>query len=307
VRRKINMNNLKKAGVMAVVALFTISMVLVPFTPVNNQIQPVATPEYATPEEVLMDIQKYVDTQKEDGPLGATLASYRDSGFIPNTAVRNDAGDMGVIVTVRSESDVTSLGEIIDVNWKVEIGAMTLASGFVTSPEAVSALENFDGLVTAFADALFEEKSTGVEPRPIITEAPPVSDPEYAILPHIGLDVGGGVLGYDGTGQTVGVVDTGTDFSVEGLVGQMDIGSDGLPTSYDPTGYGFVVSLYRANATVVNATAYLGYSSWNILSYESGGKYYIDWSTCQHGSPYVNNQGGLSNLDWFIDAYLGAW
>ena len=35
------MNNLKKAGVMAVVALFTISMVLVPFTPMT-QIQPVA-------------------------------------------------------------------------------------------------------------------------------------------------------------------------------------------------------------------------------------------------------------------------
>ena len=102
------MNNLKKAGVVALVALFTISMVLVPFTPMT-QIQPVATPEVTTPEDVFMDIQRYVDTQKEGGPLGATLASYRDTGFISDSVARNDAGDMGVIVTVRTDSDVASL------------------------------------------------------------------------------------------------------------------------------------------------------------------------------------------------------
>ena len=298
------MNNLKKAGVMAVVALFTISMVLVPFTPMT-QIQPVAAPEGATPEDVLMDIERYVDTQKEGGPLGSILASYRDTGYVPNTVSRNDAGDVGLLVTVRSESDVASLEEIIDVNWKVEIGAMTIANGFVNSPSAVAELENFDGIVTAFADSLYRETTRDVEPRPDITP-PTVSEPEaYAINPHIGADQVW-AAGYDGTGVTVGVVDTGVDFSVEGLVGTMDIGSDGLSTSFDPTGYGFVVSLYRANATVVNATAYLAYSSWNVLSYESNGKYYIDWSTCLRGID-VNNQGGLSDLDWFYNAYLGAW
>jgi subtilisin family serine protease len=274
VRRKINMNNLKKAGVMALVALFTISMVLVPFTP-TTQIQPVAAPDYTTPEDVMMDIERYVDTQKEGGPLGSILASYRDTGYVPNTVSRNDAGDVGLLVTVRSESDVASLEEIIDVNWKVEIGAMTIANGFVNSPSAVAELENFDGIVTAFADSLYRETTRDVEPRPDITP-PTVSEPEaYAINPHIGADQVW-AAGYDGTGVTVGVVDTGVDFSVEGLVGTMDIGSDGLSTSFDPTGYGFVVSLYRANATVVNATAYLAYSSWNVLSYESNGKYYID-------------------------------
>ncbi len=301
------MNNLKKAGVMALIATLTITMVLVPFTPMT--LRPVATPEYATPEEVLMDIQRYVDTQKEGGPLGSILASYADTGYIPNTVVRNDAGHMGLLVTVRTDSDVASLDNIIDVNWKVEIGAMTIASGFATSPSAVTELENFDGIVTAFADALIKETTNGVEPRPVISEAPPTSDPEaYAIIPEIGADLVW-ADGYNGTGVTVGVVDTGTDFSVPDLVGTMDIGSDGLPTSYDPTGYGFVVSLYRANATYVNATAYLAYSSWNVLSYQNTttGKWYIDWSTSRHSSPYVNNQGGLSNLDWFIDAYLGAW
>ncbi|MFW9833764.1 MAG: S8 family serine peptidase [Candidatus Thorarchaeota archaeon] len=298
------MNNLKKAGCLALIAIFALSAAFVPFTPTNS-IQPVATPKSTTPDDVLMDIQKYIDTQKEGGPLDSVLASYRDSGYIPNTVSRNDAGEMGAIVTVRTDSDVASLNEIIDVNWKVEIGAMTIVFGHIPSPDAVTAIENFDGIVTAFADALQTEKTTGVEPRP--TAEPPQDTPEYAVIPHIGADVGGGVGAYDGTGVTVGVVDTGVDFSVEGLGGTMDIGSDGLSTSYDPTGYGFVVSLYRANATVVDPDAYLDFSSWNVLSYEMGGHWYINWTTCQHGSPYVNNQGGLSNLDWFYDAYMPAW
>jgi subtilisin family serine protease len=298
------MNNLKKAGALAFALIFTFSMVIVPFMP-THQVQPVANPNVPTPEEVLYDIQKYVDIQKEDGPLGAVLASYRDSGYIPNTVSRNDAGEIGAVVTVRTDSDVASLDEIMSVNWKVEVGAMTLAYGHIPSPEAAAALENFDGIVTAFADALYREKTTGVEPRPVAE--PPLDNPEYAVVPHIGGNVGGGVGAYDGAGVTVGVVDTGVDFSHAGLVGTMDIGSDGLPTSYDPTGYGFVVSLYRANSTVVDPDAYLAFSSWNVLSYEMGGNWYINWSTCQHGDPYVNNQGGLSHLDWFIDAYLAAW
>ena len=302
------MNNLKKAGVVALVALFTISMVLVPFTPMT-QIQPVATPEVTTPEDVFMDIQRYVDTQKEGGPLGATLASYRDTGFISDSVARNDAGDMGVIVTVRTDSDVASLDEIIDVNWKVEIGGMTLASAFVTSPEAVTALENFDGIVTAFADALKRDVTRGVEPRDIITEAPPMDEPDaYAIVPHVGADQVW-AAGYDGSGVRVGVIDTGTDFSSPDMVDAIDFGSDGLPTSYDPSGWGFMNNLYRVNLTTVNVTNWRAASSWNILSFTEGGKTYIDTTSYQHngGSPYVQYLGGVYDLDWFISAYLGAW
>ena len=311
------MNNLKKAGCLAMIAIFAISAAFVPFTPTNH-VQPVANTnsDVSTPQDVLKDIQKYVDTQREGGPIGSILASYRDTGYIPNTVSRNDAGDMGVLVTVKTDSDVASLNEIMDVNWKVEIGSMTVASGFITSPEAVTALENFDGIVTAFADSLYNAKTTGVEPRPS-TSPPTVTEPQDLVVDnHIGADQVWSQFGIDGTGVTVGVIDTGTDFSQEGLVGTMAIGSDGLSMSYDPTGYGFVVSLYRANATVVNATAYLAYSSWNILSYKDPdtGKWYLDWSTQRASQqspgstgPYVNNQGGLSNLDWFYDAYMAAW
>ena len=57
VRRKINMNNLKKAGVMFLIATLTITMVLVPFTPVT-QVQPVTALEYSTPEEVFSEFKR---------------------------------------------------------------------------------------------------------------------------------------------------------------------------------------------------------------------------------------------------------
>ena len=77
------MNNLKKAGALAMIFIFAFSMAVVPFMP-TNQVQPVANRDIPTPEDVLMDIERYVDTQKDDGPLGSVLASYRDSGYIPN-------------------------------------------------------------------------------------------------------------------------------------------------------------------------------------------------------------------------------
>jgi hypothetical protein len=309
VRRKINMNNLKKAGVMFLIATLTITMVLVPFTPMT-QVQPVAAPNYTTPEEVMLDIQKYVETPR-DGPLGSILASYRDTGYIPNNVARNQDGDMGVLVTVRTDSDVASLNEIFDVSWKVEVGAMTLASGYIPSPQAVAELENYDGLVTAFADALKRETRTGVGPREDVLSVPRDEPDAYAILPEIGADLVH-TAGYDGSGVTVGVVDTGVDFSHPGLVGAMDIGSDGLSTSYDPSGNGFVISLYRANATVVDPDAYLGYSSWNVLSYEKDGKWYINWTTTHKGPEprdlKINGGGYYDDLDdWWYEAYMAGW
>ncbi|MFX1606580.1 MAG: hypothetical protein ACFFDD_11825, partial [Promethearchaeota archaeon] len=308
------MNNLKKAGVMFLIATLTITMVLVPFTPMTH-IQPVAAPENTTPEDVLMDIQRYIDTPKEGGPFGSILASYRDTGYIPSNVARNVDGDMGVLVTVRTDSDVATLDEIIDVSWKAEIGAMTLASGYIPSPEAAVELENFDGIVTAFADVLKRDIPTGVEPRDTISAAPPETEPDaYAINPHIGVDQVW-AAGYDGTGTRVGVVDTGTDFTIPDLVDAIDFGPDGLPTSYDPSGWAFGVNLYRVNLTTVDPDAWLAASGWNILSFTEGGKTYINTSTYQHnydvyethGSPYVQYLGGMYDLDYFFDVYLYYW
>ncbi|MHA1135309.1 MAG: hypothetical protein ACTSSE_02365 [Candidatus Thorarchaeota archaeon] len=300
------MNNLKKTAVMFLTVIMAFSMLMVPFTPMTQVNPQVTTPLVSTPEEVKMDLQRYLDDRSNTGPLDSVLASYRDTGVLASDVVTND-GNAGILVTLDEDANLEGLEDIIDINWKVDFGVAIIASAFVSNVEKLVALENYEGVVTVFADRLYkgatDDFNTATDDLPVEPE------PEaWATLPYIGVDAVYSTYGYDGDGVRVATIDTGTDFSHPDLFGALDIASDGLPTSYDPTGWGFGNLLYRVNTTnVANVTAWLGYSSWNMLSYEMGGKYYVNWTTCQHGSPLVNNQGGLSNLDWWFDAYLGAW
>ncbi len=300
------MNNLKKTATMFLIAAFSISMLLAPFTPLMARDSPqVMAPEITSPEEVMMDLNRYLDQRGLDGPLDSVLAGFKETGALPSDAVVNENGAMNALITLREGADVAAFDEMFNVNWKLDLGVATVVSAYLDQA-AVAAIEDFDGVITAFADRLYREATSGVEPRPSYDEVVATEPDAYIINPYIGATAAN-AAGYAGDGVRVGVVDTGTDFTHPDLVDAVDYGSDGMPTSFDPTGYGFGVTLYRVNATVVNVTEWMGYSSWNMLSYEMDGKWYIDWSTCQHGSPYVNNQGGLSNLDWFVDAYLAAW
>jgi len=275
-----------------------------------NQVAPqVTTPQVSTPDDVKMDLQRYLDDRGLDGPLDSVLTAYKDTGMVPNTVATNADGAMGALITVTPGTDLAGLEDIVDVNWKVDFGVATIMSAYIGSVAAVSALENYEGVVTAFADALYKETTNSVEPREVVEEAPIQTEPAaYATTVEIGADlvVGTGTLGTD---VRIGVIDTGTDFSLPDMVDAIDFGDDGLPTSYDPSGWGFGMTLYRVNLTPVDPAAWMAYSSWNILSFTDGGKTYINTSTYQHngGSPYVNYMGSLYDLDFFLDAYVAAW
>ncbi|MCK4567879.1 MAG: S8 family serine peptidase, partial [Candidatus Thorarchaeota archaeon] len=300
------MNSLKKTAVVLLTVAFAFGMLLVPFTPTTQVNPKVTTPLVSTPEEVKMDLMRYLDDRSETGPLDSVLASYRDTGMLAADVVTNN-GEAGILVTLEKDANLEGLEDIITINWKVDFGVATIASAFVSNVEKLVALENYDGVVTVFADRLFrgafDDFNSMTDDLPVETEPD-----AWATLPYIGVDQVYTEYGYNGTGVRVATIDTGTDYSHPDLFGALDIASDGLPTAYDPTGWGFGNLLYRVNTTVVeNVTAWYGYSSWNMLSYELDGKWYVNWSTCQHVDPYVNNQGGLSHLDWWFNAYLGAW
>lgn len=305
------MNNLKKTAVMFLTVAMAISMLMVPFTPITQVAPRVMTPQVSTPDEVRMDLQKYLNNRGLEGPLDSILTAYKDTGMVPNTVVTNADGAMGALITVTPETDIATIEDIVDINWMVDFGVATIMSAYIGSVDAVIALESHDGVITAFADSLYKGTTyTGVEPRdPIVSQAPIETEPtSYATTVAIGSDLVVGA-GIDGTGVRVGVIDTGTDFSIPDLVDAVDFGTDGLPTSYDPSGWGFGMTLYRVNLTTVDPARWLAYSGWNILSYTEGGKTYIDTSSYQHngGSPYVQYLGGLYDLDYFFDVYMGAW
>ncbi|MDH4213546.1 MAG: S8 family serine peptidase [Candidatus Thorarchaeota archaeon] len=311
------MNNLKKNMVLLCIVIMTMSMVMVPFTPTTLLNPQVATPQVATPEQVMMDLQRYLVERDVDGPLDSVLASYRDTGVIASDAVKNNDGAVGILITLEKNANLDGLENIIQFNWKADFGVAIIASAFVKGTENLVALENYEGVVTASADRLY--KGANDDFNTVTDNLPIIEEPEaWATVPWIGADDVWETLSYDGTGVKVATIDTGTDFSHPDLFGAIDIGSDGLPTSYDATGWGYVNTLYRVNVTnVANITAWYEGSSWNLLSYEKAGKYYINWSSMVDNpfysnvvngdGPRVNNQGGLANLDWWFDGYLDAW
>ncbi|MHA1863438.1 MAG: hypothetical protein ACTSWA_06695, partial [Candidatus Thorarchaeota archaeon] len=150
---------------MAVAMAF--SMLMVPFVPITQVAPQVTTPQVATPDDVRMDLQRYLDDRGLDGPLDSILASYKETGMVPTNVATNADGAMGALITVTPETDIRTIEDIVDVNWMVDFGVATIMSAFIGSVEAVTALETHEGVVTAFADSLFTEtKHSGVEPRP---------------------------------------------------------------------------------------------------------------------------------------------
>ena len=149
------MNNLKKSMVFVCIAIMAIGMAMVPFTPIAQYTPQVATPQVTTPEEVMMDFQRYLDTRSLEGPLDSVLASYRDTGLIASDVVTNNDGAVGLLVTLEEDANLEGLDDILQVNWKVDFGVAIIASAFVSNVENLVALENYEGVVTVFADRLY--------------------------------------------------------------------------------------------------------------------------------------------------------
>ncbi|MFW9887206.1 MAG: hypothetical protein ACFFER_03435, partial [Candidatus Thorarchaeota archaeon] len=320
------MNNLRKATVVLLIATLTFSMFFVPFAVIPNARPQVTAPEASTPQQVLENWNKYI----EDTPhsvLDSVLASYRDTGEIPLDVAINGDGHVGVILTVSKDADLTSLENLVDATWKVDFKAAYIMSGYVDSRSKITELENFDGIVHVFADRLFRDRPT-VESEKAYRlgdmetsyVSPPDAQPDmYEVRKIMGIDDAYTTYGYDGDGVRVGLIDTGVDFAHPDLKDAVDFDPDGLSTSFDFGGLEMAYPIYRANATNVNATEWLAYSSWNLLSYtnKTTGKTYI-MGTYPDGDPrrrngtiwdpYVNSPYGWVQMhDYFFDGYLDIW
>ncbi|MGY5873221.1 MAG: hypothetical protein RTV72_13305 [Candidatus Thorarchaeota archaeon] len=58
------MTNLKKTAVMFLTIAMTFSMLMVPFTPITQVTPEIATSQVSTPEDVRMDLEKYIQDRR---------------------------------------------------------------------------------------------------------------------------------------------------------------------------------------------------------------------------------------------------
>ncbi len=213
-----------------------------------------------------------------DQKYDAVLQEYLETEEIPDSVVKTACGDSNVIVYVSSEDIAEALEEEFGVKWKMNLGPAVVVHASISSARELRRLGENEGVLYVKAD-IVENRADSLD----TTASKGLNSLETRDL--IGAN-GIYASGYNGSGVTVGVVDSGTDFSHPDLQTAMSVDEYGRPTSYDPTGWGIQL-MVRANSSVlVDPDAWL--AEGNVLTYQSGGNYYINTTGWD---PIVNNQG----------------
>ncbi|MHA2153236.1 MAG: hypothetical protein ACXAAQ_14770, partial [Candidatus Thorarchaeota archaeon] len=273
------MNNLRKTAVLLFVGVFTISLIMVPFTPMATLDSQVAAP--TNYEDAL--VEKYSDILDNDllsEKVDPMLVSYMETGVLDESVVTTRKGDIKILLFVESSFESSSLANIAKVTWQMDLKLARVASVEVSSVAGIKQLEAMPGIKYVMADRFID--------REISEPTDPVSD-MYNIRDEVGA-TGTFATDYDGTGVIVGVDDTGIDFSQTDMLGTEYRDGSNIAQSYDPNGYG-LTDMVLANRTAVNATAWL--AAGNLLTYESGGLYYLNTTGWD---PVCNNEGGHRSL-----------
>ncbi len=286
------MNKKRIAFVLVLVAAMSLSLFFAPMAPVRT-VEQNAPPDF-TPEEV-EEINNYYDMVSQPNfvpEVHPTLAAWQGGSDISNKVVMRD-GSPSVLIYGTPWMNVDKIDSIVEIDWKVNLKAFWIIKAVLPSVESLDFLLDVDGVSTIAAD----EKAFATDDlNKVLDQAPPS-------LPQVGTDManindqvnadGTNAAAYDGTDVVVGHVDTGVDFGHPALQNSYSI------DSYDPTGYGLVPTNYHGNMTnVANVTEWL--AEGNLLTYESGGKYYLNVTGWD---PVLNNMGGPRHLMGLLPPY----
>ncbi|MHA1950523.1 MAG: S8 family serine peptidase, partial [Candidatus Thorarchaeota archaeon] len=275
------MNNLRKTAVLLFVGVFTISLIMVPFTPMATLDSQVAAP--TNYEDAL--VEKYSDILENDllsEKMDPMLVSYMDTGVLDQSVVTTREGDIKILLFVEPTFESSSLANIAKVTWQMDLKLARVASVEVSSVAGIKQLEAMAGIKYVMADRFIDREVINDPSDPVVDM--------FNINDVVGA-TGTYASGYDGTGVIVGVDDTGIDFSQTDMQGTEYHDGSGIAQSYDPNGYGFT-EMYIANRTAVsNVTEWL--AAGNLLTYQSGGLWYLNTTGWD---PVCNNEGGHRSL-----------
>jgi hypothetical protein len=280
------MNNLRKIAVLLLVGLFTMSMVMAPFAP-----KPAVDSQVAPPtnyKDVLVEkYQDILDNNLMSEKIDPILASYMETGTLDASVVTRTNGDVKLLLFVKPTFDVSTIADIAKVRWQMDLKLFRVASIDVNSIGALKQLEATDGIQYILADRIIPREPEGSDA--------PVTD-MFHIDDVIGA-TGTYASNYDGSGVIVGLMDTGIDFSQLDMQGA-EYNNGTMAMSYDPSSYGLTEMVIGNNTIVENTTAWL--EAGNLLTYESGGKYYLNVTGWD---PVCNNGGGPRSLMGLLPPY----
>ena len=288
----------KKKGMVFLFAILMLaSMMMMPHA-VNPKTE--ATGLAPAPESSDMGVINSIIDRINDGPpstekVDSLLASYMGTGEVDSTVVQSRNGDVSVLLYLNPSVPSSVIMEYATIDWVMNIRLMKVALVKVSSRGNMKMLSEIEGLNYMSADKYIDRELTRYD-----NEFDDISTNMFEIRDIVGA-TGAAASAYDGTGVKIGIVDHGVDFSHPDMVDAMAVDGDGLPESYDPSGY-TITTMVQANRTVLtgNVTAYL--EAGNLLTYESGGKYYLNTTGWD---PVVTDTG--YTWDYMFGYFFGAY
>ena len=237
-------------------------------------------------DQIVEYAERLLDDISIEDKLDPLLRSFVDTGELSQDVVRTTDNGIRLLLFLSPTTDFEVIEQFTDVSWKVELKGFQIFSASVEDVTDLSKLESIEGVNYIQADTYLTEPEIDV------------SAPDMFEIGDVIGRTGTYASDYDGTGTIVGVVDDGADFSLPDMKDALYIDDDGNPGCYDPTGYG-LTEMYVANRSfIADVNAWL--ADGNLLTYESGGKYYLNVTGWD---PEVNNEGSRRNLMGLLPPY----
>lgn len=191
--------------------------------------------------------------------LDPKLRSYIETGVIPE-GIKSYNDRVYFLMGTTADVDYAALSEHMTIIQTAKLNGGYIIQGYVTSSKALQRVYLRPDVGVVMAENAADYKINKPE-----RETKQFDMQEAMNADRVNNITGKGEFNYpiDGSGVTIGLVDTGTDFGVTDLSTAYAVDSSGYPTSFDGEGAGLAIT----NASVAANTDYLpldnySYSIW---------------------------------------------
>ncbi len=214
--------------------------------------------------------------------IHTNLHNWVKTGVAPDN-IRSVDGSVGILLGALRDVDLLELNEHINIRNVFTFPGGYLVQGFVSTPKELFFIDQMEYTGVIVGDQTIEAYEEGG--GDLVTD-------QYIVQRIIENDlVQANYPDYNGTGITIGIVDTGTDFGVTDLATAYATNSSDIPTSFDPGGTGIAITAFALPAVGgYLLTAGLDFPMW------FGDGMTIDYS---------NSTYGIVTQDWYVGGYGG--
>ncbi|MFX1561846.1 MAG: S8 family serine peptidase [Promethearchaeota archaeon] len=232
--------------------------------------------------------------------IHSNLRTWLKTGIAPDN-IRSNGNSVGVLLGCLRDVDLIEVSDHMTIKNVFGYPGGYLVQGFVPTPKDLIFIDKIDYTGSIIGDQKLDAYSEGADT--------PVTD-QYLVQQIIQNDlVQDNYPEIDGTGITIGIVDTGTDFGHTDLADAYATNSSGYPTSFDPGGLTLAITSYALPSVGgYLLTAGLDFPMW---AGDFGG---IRYSYSTYGveveDMYVGGFGGIVSQSGFykvgMDVHVGS-